>query len=308
MKRALVVLASVFLLAQDAGAQRPRTAVVPDSITVGDVFRVAVRVAVPPGGGVTFPDTLEVPENVEAAARREIQVDTTAGGLTFTAIYPLTAWKPGAVELPSMRVRIQLPDGGDEAETTFPPIIILSVLPEDTAGVDPMPAKDVIGPSRLLWPMVLGAGLLAALLILGVWAWRRRARPDPVEPAVPARDVALAELERIRRLGLLERGEWKPFYSAVTGVLRGYTAAIEPAWGRDLTTGELNNAMEWRITAWRAAARARATGAAGRSGQDPLIDLLDRADLVKFAAHRPARTDAETFAWPPEAPPSGEEK
>jgi hypothetical protein len=296
--RALLVSAVAVSVTLPARAQAPRTAVVPDSITVGSVFRVAIRVAVPAGGRIVFPDTLAVPENVEAAARRDIEVDTADGGsLTYTAVYALTAWKPGGIRLEPAPLRLEDPSGSRRLEATFPEIRVRSVLPPDSAGLEPRPAKDVLGPSRLMWPLVLGALLVVAAIVAAITWWRRRRPPPIAVPAVPPREWALVEMERIRRLGFLERGEWKAFYSAVSGVLRHYAASLESEWSRDLTTAELSDAMESRL-------RQDIAG-----GGDRLIALLGGADLVKFAARRPSRPEAEqawteslgwveTFDWP----------
>lgn len=305
MRRTLLVWVLVALSATAVHAQNVRTAVVPDTVNVGDVFRVAVRIAVPAGGVVVFPDTLDVPDNVEAAARREVSIDsTTAGERTYTAVFPLTAWKPGEVQLPPARITVQLPDGGDIVEATFRPIEIESVLPPDTAQIEPQPAKDVLGPSRLIWPAALAAGVLAALLILAVWAWRRR-RPAPVfARGIHPRDAALAELDRIRRLGYLERDEPKSFYSAVTDVLRMYTASVDQRWGTDLTTPEL----ERELAQWSQAG-------ADASEALQVISVFSRADLVKFAGRKPASREAEVVwtearqwvaSFPPEPEPEPE--
>ena len=329
MTRRLLVPVLALLLAGGANAQEARTAVLPDSVTVGDVFRAAVRIAVPTGGSVFFPDSLQsVPDDIETAARSEVNVDSSRAGVrTVTAMFPLTAWRPGRFQLPPLRVMVFLPDGGREVEVTFPAITVYSVLPADTAGIEPEPAKDVIGPNRLLWPLVLAAIGLAALLLLGIWMVRRR-RPKQV-PAdlVAPREAALAELDRIRKLGLLETGEWKPFYSAVTDVLRGFVDQLEPAWSLDLTTSELERAMERYVNGQHEEFVHRAPASSpGGNGVDAgdaglaeqpagstyphLIDVLGRADLVKFANQVPGRSDAlqvwqqsvawvETFAWPP---------
>lgn len=303
--RCALLASALSLMPAASTAQTARTAVVPDSITVGSVFRVAIRLSVPAGTRAMFPDTLRVPENVEAAARRLIDVDSsTAGEYTYTAVYPLTAWKPGPVRLDPALVRTESAGRSSRIEATFPEVRIQSVLPQDSAGIEPKPAKDVLGPSRLMWPMVLAAFLVVALIVAAIVLWRRRRKPSPLQPATPPRELALVELERIRRQGWLERGEWKMFYSAVSGVLRRYAAALEAEWGRDLTTTELGAAMGARLT--------RAAPEHGTGG-DRLIALLGGADLVKFAARRPSRPEAEeawteslgwveTFDWPEPGP------
>jgi hypothetical protein len=306
-------IVALLLLAAATGAvaQEVRTAVVPDSIHVGDVFRVAVRVVMPEGATVSFPDTLAVPENVEAAARVEVSVDTAAdGSVSHTAVYPLAAWRTGPVELPATRIPVTLARGESAVEATFPPIRISTLLPADTAELDPRPPRDVIGPSRLLWPFVLAAVILLAVLAFGIRAWRRRRpRADPSLSVLP-RDAALTELDRIRKLGYLERNELKAFYPAVASVLRRYTAQLDPGWGAQLTTTELWQSMQRALAGPAPVPAARQPGTAADESNEAveLYSMLGRADLVKFARSRPAVVEAhdvwaEARRWVEQFPP-----
>src|SRR5690606_16819209 len=88
----------------------------------------------------------------------------------------------------------------------------------------------------------------------------------------PPRERALAALDRARALGLLEAGEIKAFYSLVADALREFLEAVEPRWGRDLTTSEL------------------LAGLAAELEDEPcsrLAGVLAAADMVKFARRRP---------------------
>ena len=70
------------------------------------------------------------------------------------------------------QIRAQMP-------IVLPNINVVSVLPADTTGVQPKPAKDVLGPDRLWWPWILLAALILVALALAYWWWRRRrARPE----------------------------------------------------------------------------------------------------------------------------------
>ncbi|CAN5685571.1 hypothetical protein BH23GEM10_BH23GEM10_11900 [soil metagenome] len=265
-------------------AQQPQAAIVPASITVGDVFRAAVRVELPPGTQLIGPDTLAVPTDVEAAGRRELRVDSAGGALTATLTYPLAAWRPGTYELPPVMVRIA-GDGADrDVAVQLPSFPVLSVLPADTAGIEPREAKDVLGANRVWWPILLA--LLVALAIAvarDIWWRRRRVIEEVVEvPVAPARDIALAQLRELRAAGLLEKGHVKQYYERLTATLRQYAAAIRPRWGVDLTTSELG---------------ARLRGDLPVTDALELVRILGAADLVKFARARPpadiARTDLD---------------
>ncbi|HEU5208754.1 MAG TPA: hypothetical protein VFU06_05015 [Longimicrobiales bacterium] len=279
----LVALALLGGFAHGAHAQRVSTAVVPQTITVGDVFHAAVRVELPAGAEAAFPDTLALPsEDIEAAARVRVQVDTTATGRTATALYALTAWRANEdVQLPDLAFTVRAAGGGVSTVTaSFPVFQLTSVLPADTAGIEPKPARDVWGASRLWWPILLALAALLLVALLAWYVWRRR-RPreivQPATPGIPPRQRALDRLAHARTAGFVERGELKPFYTELAAALREYLEAIEPLLGADLTTGEL--AMHAR-----------------RRGAPPmlleLIRILGRADLVKFARARPSAAEA----------------
>jgi len=262
--------------ATGAAAQEVRVAVTPDTVTVGDVFHAAIRVVIPPGFRLERPDSLPVSGDVENAGRRiETSEPIEGGGERLTLAYPLTAWKPGPLELPSLELRLIGP--GEDPRTLdvrLPAAVVRSVLPADTAGVDPRPLKDVLGANRVIWPILLGLALaLAAAAAAIYWIRRRRPVPEPIlAPGLPPRERALAALDRARELGLLEAGEVKAFYTLVTDAVREFIEAVEPRWSRDLTTSELLALLPGEVE----------DGVRERLG-----GLLQAADMVKFARRRP---------------------
>jgi hypothetical protein len=278
MTAARAVLAGLLLLlcgADMAQAQqvapRPQAAVIPEGITVGDVFHAAVRVELPAGGSVVPADSLLLPPDIEAAGRREIRLDSVGGVARATIVYPLTAWRPGSYELGSVSIRVLGDGGATTLEVPLPSFAVRSVLPADTAGIEPRAAKDVFGANRLWWPIVLALLLVAgAAAALWLW-WRSRSRPAVgaavAAPATPPRRAALEQLHALRRERLIERGEIREFYLRLSETLRRYTAALGDGWGADLTTAELGARMR----------------AAGFSDGMELIRMLGAADLVKFA-------------------------
>lgn len=287
-------------------AQEIRTAVTPDTAHVGDVVRAAIRVDLPPGHAATFPDSLPIAGDVENAGRMSrVSRPLPDGGSEVTAIYPLTPWRPGELELPDIAVVVEGPDGTRALQATFKAMTVRSVLPPDTAGIEPQPPKDVLGPSRVVWPYI--AALVAALAALAAFLYwyRKRRRPLRLEEgrAVPPRERALEALETIRAIGLVEAGELKEFYGRTTTAVRAFLEEINPEWSGDLTTHELIDRMRATLD----------------TEPDPaLVRLLQAADLVKFANRRPNpaeafgewegfRTWVATFEWrAPEPEPVNE--
>lgn len=268
---ARVVLVLVALSSSAAAAQRPQAAVVPATINVGDVFHAAVRVNLPAGATLAAPDSLRLTDDVEQAGRRELRMDTIDGTPRATLLYPLAAWRPGDYQLPQIPLRITSAAGDSTLLVELPDFAVTSVLPADTAGLEAKPAKDVLGANRLWWPILL-ALLIAGAIAVGLYIWWRRRRragaPVVFTPAVPPLETALAQLEALRREGLIERGEFRTFYIRLTEALRHYVAALDERWSVDLTTAEL-------------ALRLRAD--AGMADALELTRILGAADMVKFA-------------------------
>lgn len=286
-RRALLPLAALLLLrAAPGAAQRAGAALSPDSATVGQVVQAAVAVDLPAGWTLALPDSLALGGDLENAGPRALEVDSLpGGGRRVTARYPLIGWRPGEHALPALEVVLIGPEDARRERRTvaLPALHVVSVLPVDTAGLEPRPPKDVLGPTRSVWTWLLAALLLAAAVALALWLARRR-RPAPLgveEPRVSARQRAIEELERVRTAGLLERGELKAFYGGVTGALRGFVEALDAGWGTDLTTREL---------------RARLNGELPPPLGAELVALLEEADQVKFAG-RAAAAEAARAEW-----------
>lgn len=248
-----------------------------DTLTIGDHVTLVARVAAPRGTVVTAAllrsDTaaLEVIDGPRVAAAPD---GTHAVGLRTVV------WAVGEVSAPIVRLTVT---SGDETRTLDVPLRVphvRSVLPADSAGIQPRPAKDVLDLPRPSWvgrwlPFAVAAAL-ALLVAWGIARWRRRAPADALP--VDARAAALAELARAGDAGWIERGELRALYVAVSGAVRAFAAHLSPRWGAERTTEEL--------------AREMAAGGAPQADVAALAAVLRRADLVKFARHTPKADEA----------------
>jgi hypothetical protein len=249
-----------------------RIAVAPETVTVGDRFRVAVSVDLPSADSVALivePDSLGRWQTV--GAPRSYRPDSVSR--SHRAAATMVSWVTVAKDSAAATLRIFDGDGKTEDRSISIPLpVVRSVLPADTAKHRPRPAKDVYGSSRD-WRLValIATGIL---LLLGLLAFlllgRRKKKPRAV--AMPdARQRALSALERAGASGTAEAGEWKAFYSQVSGALRAFAEECEARWSADLTTTEL-------------LARMREDGVAPDDAR-PLAGVLRDADLAKFARH-----------------------
>jgi hypothetical protein len=268
MRRLGCIGALVFAVA--AGAQQApiqRGVVVqPESVTVGDPFRVVIRVRAPLGAEVEFPAAPDSAEKVEPLDPVVVVKGDDSAAVEQVATYRLAAWDVGRriLRFPDILVRQSSGVRRIEVGRTLS-VEVLSVLPEDSTLHVPKPARALFtfGPPWWWW-LVLALAAAAVGMLLWWW-WRRRhaaepARRDPY-------DEAMQEFARIEALGLVGAGEFGQHASLHADVVRTYLARVMPKARTSLTTSELLHALrgEDRVSTAR------------------LQRLLHDVDLVKFA-------------------------
>jgi hypothetical protein len=277
--RRLLVAAALAALAARAGAQVPTggtVSVEPDTVTVGQPFRVSVHIHAPAGAVIVFPGQPDSASMVQALDPAVVTGGETAAGMDRTAVYRVAAWDVGTlpVVLPDAVVRVnggeqRLPLGG---ATVF----VKSVLPADSSLRVPRPARDLFVAWPIPWWIL---GVLAFIAVLLWWAWRRhRTEAALVSSAVPPFERAQREFARIAALGLVEAGERGRHVALMVEVLRDYLAVRFPLAALSLTSDELLAEVRDAPTL----------------PHERLARLLRDADGVKFA--RRALTAAQAVA------------
>jgi hypothetical protein len=281
--RRVVAAATVALLAMALGTSRRATAqqfqvkagvtVAPDSVRVGDPFRVTVGIHAPPGATIEFPRTTDSSSAVQSIDPVSVRTSGDTTGVEQYADYRVAAWDvgPQPVRLPDAIVRL---NGVERHVRLASTVFVRSVLPADTAQRQPKPQRDIFDLTPFPWWLL--AAILAALIIIGllVWWWTHRRRRPPPMVVVDPFEEAVAEFQRIEALGLLEAGERGRYVTLMIEVVRDYLAARYTEANLSLTSTEL------QYTA-RALPHVPA---------DRLTRLLTDADLIKFA-RRPVSSD-----------------
>lgn len=272
---ALLALTLPVQVAVPDSTLRISTAVAPETVTVGDPFRSVLRVHATPGSRVEF-HGLPVGDTVQP-------VDTVAGlrgadGEGATALYRAVAWVAGGPIAAAVEVRVMEP--GRDPRSYRVPLrlpVVRSVLPADTAGLRPKPARAPLPfpVSRPLWPWLAGS---AMLLVLGLVAWRAfMRRPAPARPREHPRDAALRALDALSGEGLSPRRT----VDRASEILRRYLEATEPDWREAWTDSELLARID--------------PAAMAAPDRTALSRLLADAGAMKFTGARVSATEAEGF-------------
>jgi hypothetical protein len=280
MMRRLLVLG--WVVAATAGGQQPAiqrgVVIEPDTVTVGDPFRIVLRIRAPLGSTIEFPGAPDSATGVEALDPVDVvpSLDTTA--VEQTATYRVAAWDVGDL---SIRFEDVLVQSGTESRRvavgTDLRVFVESVLPADSALRVPKPARPVIEFGLPWWFWLLVALAVAAVLAPLIWWWTRRRQPRAAD--VDPYDAAVREFERIEELGLIGAGERGHYVAIVTDVLRTYLSRVIGRARSSSTTSELASALRGD----------------GRVPLTRLVRVLHDADLVKFAREPVSEDDARTI-------------
>jgi hypothetical protein len=301
MKAAAIALLNAVLLATTAFAQTPTPAAAPPpgvsasaaaaktEVSVGETFAVEVMASGPPGTTWSFP--AEVDGEVGDLRARPEERPRPDRRTYDAAVFAVT----DAV-VPPVVVSYRLPDGtSGQVETQPIPLHITSLLPRDPKErqlVDIRPPVDVsmlprqfwLALVRLLTHSIFGLIVLAALVALGVWLWRRRRRravttAAPVVPQTAPDAEALAALDRLAASPLLAREEYRPFYIALSEIAKRYLERRLEAPVLEMTSAETLGFLRQH--------------AHGSAFVDIVRDVSTAADRIKFARGQGAREMAE---------------
>ena len=249
-----------------------------DTITVGDPITFRVRVWRGADDHVEvlsegpFPGPFEV---------RDVRPPTVRGsgsdGIEETRDFVITLYRTGEFEVPPLVLRFRTAAGDTGRIRSSPvPVVVQSVKPEDLSDIRDIKPPVEIAVRVPLWAWVAAACLLAvaaAAIWYGRWR-RRRPREEPPPPPVDWR----AELEKIARMGLVDRGEYKQYYTLLSELFRRYLEARAGIDAMERTTFEI----VWDLR----------DGPIGSGCAVDVEGLLSEADMVKFAKFRPPETTA----------------
>ena len=274
------LLAALVVLAEGLHAQVPRAEAALDTAAarVGDSIRLTLTLH---HDATTRPEAPDLPQILRDFSPRCAgwhQRETEAS-FELTQECELRLYELGLHEVPAVAVPF-VSAAGDTLLCETQPLAI-EVISARSEGEDQL--RDIKPPVLIsggvpLW-VVVALGLLAlALCVLGgVWLWRRRTRtPEPPPPPEPI-DYA-AEFAHIAELGLLERGDFKTYYSLLSENLRRFLEESVEIEAMEQTTSELAAALQ----------EAEVEGEL----RQQIIDYLVVADLVKFARFHPALDEA----------------
>lgn len=276
---------SLTLLARQGAARE--VALVP-KVKIGEPFQVVINATAKAEVLVNLPASFDAGDFEVTERKETASPDGTEKHFELTVV----GWKPGHVTLPGIPVTY-VPKGKGEVKQvkTAPLDVEVEAVLADPEKADLRPLAPPVDVMVKDWTLVyvvgaVGGALLlgGGTLLLGRLVARRRKRRTPEPEAVdlrPPHEVALAKLAELEKSGRLDDADRRPFYFAVTEIVREYLGRRFGFDALDMTSAELLAALE--RTAAEPAVRAEVEG------------WLAGCDLVKYA-RVPAQRDEAAAA------------
>jgi hypothetical protein len=290
---AVTGLLFLFCLAAESKAQDVKVGVKLDTgaILIGDHVGMKLNFSGPSGARVDWPvfgDTILGNIVVIGRSKLDSSFSQDRKTLTISQELNLTSFDSGFYTIPQIPFRYRLmPDTSlRTALSGLTMLMVHTVKVDTTQAIKPIKSPLSVPISfREILPYLIGAVLLAALVWLGIWYYRKRKRKEPLLPARPGivlrpHEKAMQALEKLRVKKLWQQGQVKEYYSELTDILRLY---IEEGFGipaMESTTWEINEDLKNR-------------GGFPKETIGRLFSLLSLADMVKFAKSEPLPADNE---------------
>jgi hypothetical protein len=246
----------------------------PDSVRIGDPFRVTVGIRAPHGATIEFPRAADSTGTVQSLDPAVVRTSADTSAVEQYADYRVAAWDIGAQAVKLGDVVVRLNGATRRIPVVGGTVFVKSLLPADTALRVAKPLRPLFEFTTFPWWIL---AVIAAIIAIGllIWWWIKHRRRAPAPIFIDPFTQAEAEFKRIEALGLLEAGERGRHVTLMIEVLRDYLAARHAqAAALSLTSTELQRSVrEIPVVPL-----------------DRLTRVLTDADLIKFA-RRPVSTD-----------------
>jgi len=260
----------------------------PRQVRTSGCVRLTIEVTAPAGATVANLNVEDaLPKDWTVTDRKHTTPSANARQHTERFVFTIEPYLPGHFEIKSLDIHCDLKGDGSTADDRVTlhsiavPVEVVSEWANGEASGEPAALRGVVDAPPARWPWWAWTGMVGtAVLLLAIVAWlvARSRRPYiPESIRKPAHEIALIELGRLVADQLIERGDYKPFYQRITGILRRYIENRFHLRAPEQTTEEFLDGS-------------RSASVFNTGDLRLLEEFLTHCDMVKFAEHRPDHT------------------
>jgi hypothetical protein len=276
----LLILLALCACSSFAAYPQVEVHVNPSEANVGDRVQLQLSIVAPEIQNVAIQEPFSKDDNttwilVDKSSSPAEKINATE--YRQVVDYTISPMKTGTVELPKLSVQYKPAHGAARTvNADAPAFTVKSVLPPN-ANLKEL--KDIHPPVKLPYPkwIVVTLGLIAAAIAawIGILIFNKMRGKirNIVSPPKRLDEWALAEIAAIEQQKLIEHKKTNEFYTRLSDVIRSYLGQLYGFRAMDMTSYELLCALEDFMTS--------------ADAHEQVTDLLNEADLVKFAKSQP---------------------
>ena len=241
------------------------------NILIGDQINFSIAANIFDGDSLpNFTDSIGA---LEIVSKSVIDSIKTEEGWQLTQSYVLTVWDSGVYYIPSVQFNSFVSDS-------------IAILVNTIEMAEDAELKDIKAPIHTpitfeeLSPYLLALLILALLIYIIRWYVKNREKTPvdikTVERVIPPYEIAIIELEKLNAKKLWQEGNVKEYYSELSEIIRTYIENGIGTPAMEIPTQEILFQLH-------------------QKGIDTtrLKELLNRADLAKFAKAKPLQVENE---------------
>ncbi len=256
---------------------------------IGNQTHLTFEVSQQPNQKVNMPvfsDTIVGGLELVEPMRKDTTKSQDGGHILVKQHYTVTAFKDSLLYIPPFPFILN----GDTTWSNSLSLKVVQPFKVDTASNTIADIKTVFDPKFDWWELfktILLILLIIAILVVGFILVRKYIQKRPVfehvesEEILPAHVIALSQLDKIKNEKSWQHGRIKEYHTELTDVLREYVERIFNIKSMEMTSGEI---LEHLV----------AIRNSKKSAYESLKQILQIADLVKFAKWNPTPDENET--------------
>jgi hypothetical protein len=254
--------------------------------TIGDKINYKITVDFPADVDVFFPETKDKVGGLTVKDFAVSDIERDEGRITRELSYVLETYKVSSYIIPAfdIKYREKLKSETEVAKTPEIFVEVVTVLDADASDV-----RDIKPPVSLdkryfklyiIIAIVFGILLLVAIVLHYVYRRKQRETESIPEP-LSAHQIAYNDLESLRAMDLISKGQIKEYYYRLSNIVRHYIENKFKLMAPERTTEEF--LVEMTVTGKLSGAHKELVG-----------NFLEHCDMVKFAAYGPDGREIES--------------
>ena len=255
--------------------------------TIGDKINYKITVDFPEDIEVFFPETKDKVGGLTVKDFAVSDIERADGRITRELSYVLETYKASSYIIPAFDIRYKeklKPEA--EVEVAKTPEIFVEVVTvldadaSDVRGIKPPVSLDKrYLKLYIIIAIVIGVLILVAVVLHYIYHRKQRETESVPEP-LSAHQIAYNDLESLRAMDLVSKGQIKEYYYRLSNIVRHYIENRFKLMAPDRTTEEF--LVEMTVTG-------KLTGV----HKELVGNFLEHCDMVKFAAYGPDSREIE---------------